>query len=152
MEAERLLRRVLKATNLKPGGEPPASAETRRSLLESLQRIDAQVAPETEPVPDPLDQLIRQTLHVLAEDPVYGQLAPDARGTPAQPSRDFAVDPVSLMGITSLALLVLSTYVNLERDADGRWTFQLRITPQSEKLKGGLIELAKKLIPVLPTK
>ncbi|MGH8626968.1 MAG: hypothetical protein ACREYC_17475, partial [Gammaproteobacteria bacterium] len=68
----------------------------------------------------------------------------------AQPTRDFAVDPISLIGITSLALLVLSTYVNLERDADGQWTFQLRIKPQSEKLKAGIIELAKKVIPVLP--
>jgi hypothetical protein len=154
-DAERLLRRVLKATNLKPGGEPAASAETRQSLLESLQPIDTTVASEPEPVSDALDQLTRQTLRVLAEDPAYGQLVPDApssRSAPAQPARDFAVDPISLIGITSLALLVLSTYVNLERDADGRWTFQLRIKPQSEKLKAGIIELAKRLIPVLPGK
>jgi hypothetical protein len=154
-DAERLLRRVLKAANLKPGGEPAASAETRQLLLEGLQRIDASVASEPESAPDILDQLTRQTLRVLAEDPAYGQLAPDAsspRSSPAQPARDFAVDPISFIGMTSLALLVLSTYVNLERDADGRWTFQMRIKPQTEKLKSGIIELAKKLIPVLPRK
>jgi hypothetical protein len=154
-DAERLLRRVLKASNLKPGGEPAASAETRQSLLESLQQIDAPVASELKPVPDALDQLTRQALRVLAEDPAYGQLVPDSpssRGAPAPPARDFAVDPISLIGITSLALLVLSTYVNFERHADGRWTFQLRIKPQSEKLKAGIIELAKKLIPLLPRK
>jgi len=151
-DAERLLRRVLKATNLRPGGEPAASVETRLLLLEGLQAIDASVASEPEPVSDALDQLTRQTLRVLAEDPAYGQLVPNtpsSHSAPAEPGRDFAVDPISLIGITSLALLVLSTYVNLERDADGRWTFQLRIKPQSEKLKGGVIELAKKLIPVL---
>lgn len=152
-EAERLLRRVLKAANLRPGREPAASVETRQLLVEGLQPIDASVASEPESAPDALDQLTRQTLRVLAEDLAYGQLVPDApssRSAPAQPTRDFAVDPISLIGITSLALLVLSTYVNLERDADGQWTFQLRIKPQSEKLKAGIIELAKKVIPVLP--
>lgn len=146
-DAEGLLRRVLKATNLKLGGEPGASAATRQALLEGLQHIDVPVRVRERPAADTLDQLTRQTLRVLAEDPAYGQLAPDA---PAQATKDFAVDPISLIGITSLALLTLSTYVNLERDADGRWTFQLRINPVSEKLKAEIIELAKRLVSVLP--
>jgi hypothetical protein len=70
-------------------------------------------------------------------------------GTPA---RDFAVDPISLMGTTSLALLVLTTYINLERDADGRWTFHLRIKPVSDQLKIQIVKLATTLISVLPKK
>lgn len=154
-EAERLLRRVVKATNLKPGREPAASGETRKLLLDGLRPIDASIASEPESRSDALDQLTRQVLRVLAEDVAYGQLVPDVASSdkaPDQPARDFAVDPISLIGITSLALLVLSTYVNLERDADGRWTFQMRINPQSDKLKTGIVELAKRLISALPQK
>ncbi len=152
-DAERLLRRVLRASNLKPGGEPAASAETRQSLFESLQRIDQPVAFESEPLADALDLLTKQALRVLAEDPVYAQLAPDVStsgSSLARPARDFAVDPIEFIGATSLALLVLSSYVDLKRDVDGRWTFHLRIKPASEKVKAQIIELAKRLIPVLP--
>lgn len=154
-DAERLLRRVLKASNLKPGSEPAASALTRQSLLESLQNIDQRIASEPEPIADALDQLTRQALRVLAEDSVYAQLVPDAptsSSSQALPARDFAVDPLGFIGATSLALLVLSSYVDLKRDADGRWTFHLRINPTSDKLKAQIIELAKRLIPVLPKK
>ncbi len=154
-DAERLLRRVLKASNLRPGGEPAASAGTRQSLLESLQLIDQPVAPEPEPVADAVNQLTKQALRVLAEDSVYSQLVPDApasNSTQARPARDFAVDPIAFIGATSLALLVLSSYVDLKRDGDGRWTFHIRIKPTSDKLKAQIIELAKRLIPVLPQK
>jgi hypothetical protein len=117
-DAERLLRRVLKATNLKPSGEPTASAETRQSLLEGLQRINARVASEPEPGPSALDQLTKQALRVLAEDPVYGRLGsdePGSHGKRDQPARDLSVDPVGFIGATSLALLVLNTYVDLNR-------------------------------------
>ena len=152
-DAEDLLRSVVKVTNLKPGGEPAASAATRQALLEGLQHMDAPVPSEPEPAAATLDQLTRQTLRVLAEDPAFGQLVPDApssRSAPGQPARDFAVDPIALIGATSLALLVLSTYVNVERDRDGRWTFHLRIKPVSDKLKTQIIKLATRLIPVLP--
>jgi hypothetical protein len=154
-DADRALRRVMFAANLKPGGEPPASIETRRSLLEAFQHIETPVVSEHEPVPIAVDQLTRQALRVLAEDPAFGQLvpgAPSSGSASGQPPRDFAVDPIALIGTTSLALLVLSTYINLERDSDGRWTFHLRINPVSDKLKTQIIKLATSLISVLPKK
>lgn len=154
-DAERVLRRVMFAANLNLGSEPAVSTETRQSLLEAFQHIETPVASEPEPAPTAVDQLTRQTLRVLAKDPAFGQLVPDASSSgsaPGQPARDFAVDPISLIGITSLALLVLSTYVNVERDPYGRWTFHLRIKPVSDKLKTEIIKLATCLISVLPEK
>src|SRR5207245_2435161 len=98
------------------------------------------------------DQLTRQSLHVLAADPAFGRLVPDASKSSlasGEPARDFAVDPIAFIGATSLALMVLNTYVDLKRDADGRWTFHLRIKPASDKLRTQIVKLATTLISVL---
>ena len=152
-DAERLLRNMVRAANLKPGDESAASPETRQALLEGLERLDLPVDSKPGPTKGARPGPIRQALRVLAEDPAYGQLvtdAPNSRGASVQSPRDFGVDPIAFIGTTSLALLVLSTYVDLKRDADGRWTFHLRIGPQSDKLKAQIIALAKSLISALP--
>lgn len=149
-DADRLLRQAIAVANLNSDGEPEASAQTREALVAAVQDSGATVDQGVDGDAADADALTRQALRVLAEDPAYGQLSPDAGSARRGPTKDFAVDPLAFIGITSLALIVVNTYLKIERDADGKWTFQLSITPASEKLKLQVVELAKRLVSFLP--
>lgn len=113
--------------------------ETRARLEEALLREGASATPEGDPA--------LQALRVLAADSDYRGLPLD---TFKASQRDFAVDPIQLMSAGSLALVVLSTYVDLKRTQDGKWSFHFRVKPQSDAIKTAILELAKQIATRLP--
>jgi hypothetical protein len=143
--SDRLLRRTLVVSGFSLSGQPAANADTRARLeqaLETLEQLPAQI-PEA---PDP--DVTLPTLRVLAADPDLRRILEDEprRELP----KDFATDPIMLVGSVTLALLVLSAYVDVRRDGKGRWSFHFRIRPQSDALKGKLVELVRAILPKLP--
>jgi hypothetical protein len=144
--SDRLLRRTLVASGFSLSGQPAADADTRARLEQALETLEG--APGEIPEASDPDVTL-PALRVLAADPDLRQIL-ENEPRREQP-KDFAIDPISLASSVTLALLVLSAYVDVRRDSEGRWSFHFRIRPQSDALKGQLIKLARAVLPKLPS-
>jgi len=104
-------------------------------------------------VNEDLPTLEKQALMVLAMDPLMEDMfLPEIMPQKSKKPVDFGVDFNSVITTTTLAMVVLSTYIHVKRDSDGKWSFEFRIKNSSENLKKELIKLAQKLITLLPEK
>lgn len=143
-EAELLLRNVLKSTALYQVSDQTRPAPSEQ-LFEDLLRHHAQLAGPTAQTSGEDLGIAQQALMVLAADEAFEDYVsnPERYAGDEKPS-SFSIDPVSILSLTTLAMVVLSTYLNIKKDKDG-WTFELKITPLSDKLKKELLSLIKKL-------
>lgn len=151
-QAERLLRQVLNDAEITAGDELPVTHETRQALLEGLQEYNEN---SQEPFLSSGQQgeLTKQSLKVLLLDPAFNDYLVEKPQREKQRSaipRHFDVDVTSFLTTTTLALVVLSTYIDIKKDGKGQWTFHFRINSSNNALKVELIKLIKRLIPSLP--
>jgi len=134
------LRQAIVRAGLSSVGAPAADAELRSQIHDALENEDlSETLASTEPA--------AAALAVLQNDPDLRDLL-DGR-VPGDRPRDFATLP-ELLTVTSAALIVLSTYVEFERDKDGRWKFRFLIKPQTDKMKSAIVDLARSVGGVLP--
>jgi hypothetical protein len=154
-QADNILRTVMKAADFNADAALPATVDTREVLSDAIQQIHPSVNSSTKDIKEiPAGELIKQALHIFAADPDYcGFLSPEQLIHQSESrviTRDFAFDPISFVSATSLCLVVLSTYIDIKRDVNGRWTFEMKVNPVGEKVKVALIDLAKSLVSILP--
>jgi hypothetical protein len=76
------------------------------------------------------------SLILLAADPAMVPVLDSMIDNP--PAEDFAVDPVTL-GVGVGALVVLQSYIKIERDKNGKWTFKFEKKPMSDTLLAKVI-------------
>jgi hypothetical protein len=150
-QADQLLRQVFRNADLNMEQAPATTVATREAMLEAIESIE----PGAAPLPDGenVPEIIKQSLQVIAFDPILSSFITDKElNDVTEKPKHFGIDATSFLSTTTLALVVLSTYINIKRNSDGKWTFQFRIKNSSEGLKTELIKLAKKLISLLPNK
>ncbi|WPU97039.1 hypothetical protein SNE25_16070 [Mucilaginibacter sabulilitoris] len=143
-QAELLLRKVLKSTALYQVSDQTRPAPSKQ-LFEDLLRHYAPPSGSTEQASDEDLGIAKQALMVLAADDAFEDyvINPERYAGEEKPT-SFSIDPVSILSLTTLAMVVLSTYLNIKKDKDG-WSFELKITPLSDKLKKELFSLIKKI-------
>jgi hypothetical protein len=94
-----------------------------------------------------------QALGVIVSDPLLKSSVqnydPDASYS-KEKTKQFSWDATTILTSTTLALVVLNSYLNIEKDKDGKWTFQFQIKPSSDGIKKELLGLIKSLITVVP--
>jgi len=78
----------------------------------------------------------KASLLLLADDPTMAPVLDSMLDNP--PAEDFAVDPVTL-GVGVAALVVLQSYIKIERDKNGKWTFKFEKKPMSDTLLAKVI-------------
>lgn len=136
VQAERLLRQVVTDAALDVFSVLDKPEMTPEILAEAFgtQTDDSDV------------DIDKQALTVLNHDPVMDHfLSPEDLQKAKQKPLNFNLDPNSLITTTTLALVVLSTYIHIKKDASGKWTFEFRLKNSSEGLKKELIKLAQRL-------
>jgi len=92
----------------------------------------------------------QQALKVLITDDDYNGFFNGYEEPPRELPQNYSFDPQTVITSTTLCLIVLSTYVHLKKDKDGKWTFEFKIMPASNSLKMELLKLIKKLTSGLP--
>ena len=143
-EADHLLRTVFRSAGLQTSDALPLTAETKQILLNYPTQLQE---------PDSNDEVTTLSLQILSEDPLLADFVHDEQlhvstGKP----KHFSADSISLISATTLALVVLSTYVHIKRNSDGKWSFEFKVQNSSESLKTEIIKLIQKLITILPDK
>jgi hypothetical protein len=143
--SDRTLRRVLVAAGASAGDKPILDGSLRAGL-ETLLR-DA--GPGTPQVGGD-DAISDVALAVVASDDDLKGLI--ERAEHGAPPKDFGVDPIQLLNSASLALIVLSLYLDIERDKNGRVSVKFGIKPVSDKVKSKLLDLIGSVARSLPKK
>jgi hypothetical protein len=146
-EAEDALRQVLHAARAPTRPAWPADAGTRDMLSEALAGLDTGEDLHSAPDAD----VARDTLLLLKEDPARAALRTDATDGGRHARSDFSGGALEYMEATTLALVALSTYVRVERDAKGRWRFVFEVRPQTDGMKKAFVKLVSALVTKLPT-
>jgi hypothetical protein len=145
------LRRVLRQAGLSVNDAPALSDDVSRCIIE---RLESWGAGGNAPDPDPVTEadVAREALMLLAVDPAYAPLVSGRAGAAVEEPQgpDFAVDPLTFVGVGTLGLIALSTYVHFKRTPEGTWSLEIKVQPASDKMKRQVIKLANKLIG-LPT-
>jgi hypothetical protein len=131
--AANLLRTYVAAAQLTEA--PAADQETREALAEALNWEFPDLA-EPSPDADP----VQAALDVIENDPDLQERIRDPRFQ--ERATDFSSHG-ELLGQSVLVMMVLSTYIALERDKEGKWLFKFRLTPQSTTLKKAILNLVK---------
>lgn len=136
----RKLREAIAAAGFTQAGLLEPTAETRAHLAEALA---AAGGAETAATLDP----VSAAMAVLENDP---ELTPALSGkvTRKQP-KDFSTLP-EVLTMSAATMIVLSSYVELERDKQGRWQFKFIVKPQTEKMKEAIFALIRSTIGALP--
>jgi hypothetical protein len=135
------LRQAIMRSGLSSVGTPEPTSDIRNKIAEAL--IDE---PEDSASPPALDPTAA-ALAVLENDPdLTGLLNGSISG---ERPRDFSTLP-EVLTATTAAMLVLSSYVEIERDKNGRWTFRFIVKPQTDKLKIAILELARSVMRIPP--
>ena len=116
----------------------PATAETARDLAAAVA-----VAPDAASVSE--GDVARQSLLLIADDPA---MQPVLRNLIEYPSAQKFADPTMLI-VGAAALVVLQSYMEIERDKNGKWTFKLKKKPLNDSL---LKEVIQKLAGYLGVK
>lgn len=136
------LREAIAAAGFTNAGLIEATPESRSQLEEALAAEGS--APE-----DSAQDPATAALALLESDPA---LAPFLNGTVKRPKpKDFASLP-EVLTMTTAALIVLSAYVEVERDKQGRWRFHFIVKPQTDKMKTAMFALIRSLVGNLPTR
>lgn len=146
--AQKLLWKIVKNAEIIDEELPDASILLKENFVEGLYNTDFLAEKDVTGTGD-MD-VSRQALRVLMADDVYKQFFGGFTEPKPEIPKNYLTDPISIISATSLALMVLSTYVHIKRDKDGKWTFEFKIMPASNKLKLELISLIKKITSVLP--
>jgi hypothetical protein len=96
----------------------------------------AKVAPEASASDG---ELAKVTLLLLADDPkAHTALLMAIEHRDEEPTGRESFDPITL-GLGVAALVVLQSYIKIERDQSGKWTFKFEKKPMSDKLLGQVI-------------
>jgi hypothetical protein len=83
------------------------------------------------------EELARQALLVLAEDPATGAAIASMAAQPAAPQKfDFGAG----LALTTAVLFVLQTHIQFERRKDGAWTLKVEKKPASDALLKSLVQ------------
>jgi hypothetical protein len=152
-DAEQLLRRVLYTSGLSSQEQLPVlTDDLRDSLATAADELEYQLVDPAVDENHETPELAKQALRVLADDPVYRPFLSAGSTPPASASgaRDFAVDPITLVGVSTLCLVVINTYVHIERSASGKWTFEFKIKPASKALQAELLKLINSIVGATP--
>jgi hypothetical protein len=81
--------------------------------------------------------LARQSLLLLAEDPAQ---EPVLRAMIENPPAQRLADPLAVLAVGTAALCVLQSAITIQRDKEGKWSFQFKKDPLSNPLLKLLIE------------
>jgi len=135
------LRQAITRSGFSAVGVPEPSVEMRARIEEALlHEADS-------PAPASATDLTAAALTVLESDPDLTGLLDGSVSVEAP--RDFSTLP-EILTATTAAMLVLSSYVELERDKSGRWKFRFIIKPQTDKMKTAILGLARSVTRILP--
>jgi hypothetical protein len=137
--AERVLS-TLARHRLQPaaGAVTTLTADLARALTQSTGEV-AEVAQATP------GELARATLLLLADDPARPpELEALVTNPPAQ---RMGVDPVTLTALTTVALVVLQTYVKIEYDKKTGLRVKIERRPADKSLLGKVVGLLARLFP-----
>lgn len=135
----------------------PASI-TQNISKEALQNVSQQMESEIKDTTSEnhTDMLpARQALNLIYTDPLLRSTLQNIEITKLnfyEKPKQFNIDITTAFGGVTLAMILLSTYVNVERDKEGKWNFQFKIKPSSDSIKRELINLLKSLINTNPNK
>jgi len=88
--------------------------------------------------PVPEEDLARQALLVLAEDPASAAAIQSMAAQPQGAPQKF--DFGASLAVTTAVLIVLQTHLQFERHKDGTWTLKLEKKPTSDALLKGLVQ------------
>ena len=108
-----------------------------RALCDGLEAAPAAAAP-------PPGEIARAALRLLAEDP--DRSGPIAALIRNPGPKTFALDPFTGTLLVSAVLFVLKSHVQIERDKQGRWSFQFRSKPATT---AQIAPLLKKLVSLI---
>jgi len=149
-DAEKLLAHVIRQSGLDTDKKAQTTIPEEglkaiyAQLSESFIVADKETAPQSP---------AKQALGVIASDPLlktsvqnYDPESDQAKEKPKQ----FGLDTTTIITSTTLALIVLNSYLNIEKDKKGNWTFQFQVKPSSDGIKKELLGLIKSLISVMP--
>jgi hypothetical protein len=111
--------------------DPSLTAEQQDALAEWLGAPVASL-----PVSE--GDLARQTLTLLATEPLRREaILAMAAESPSQSDR---FDAGTTIAIGAAVLMVLQTYVRIERDKEGKWSIEIKKNPTSDKLLKPVVE------------
>jgi hypothetical protein len=65
----------------------------------------------------------------------------------APPTRQFGIEPVTAIVLSTAVLMVLKTKIEIRRDKDGRWSFHLKSDALSTPLLKKLLEKVLSWLP-----
>jgi len=131
--AERILRTLAQQRLHKGQGELlQPSPELGQGLA------DASGIPASD-LPVPSGDLARQCLLLLAETADTEQ-ARGLRSLVENPPAERYADPITVMTVATAALVVLQSFVKVERDKEGKWTFKFEKRSVSDSLLKLLIQ------------
>ncbi|QJX00928.1 hypothetical protein [Frigoriglobus tundricola] len=81
-------------------------------------------------------ELAKVCLQLVADDPAMRPVLEQMIENP--PAESFSVDPLTLtLGVG--ALVILQSYIEIERDKNGKWTFKFKKQPMTDTLLGQVI-------------
>jgi hypothetical protein len=84
------------------------------------------------------EELTRQALTVLAEDPDRRAAIETMAAQPTHGPQKF--EPLTTIALTTAVMIVLQTHVRFERSPDGKWTVRVEKKPTSDALLKGLVQ------------
>ena len=134
-QARRILEIVARHHRAAAPAPDPIEALTpalRSELAAAFGLTDAASPPVAE------EELARQALLVLAEDPATAAAIQSMAAQPAGTPQKF--DFGASLAVSAAVLIVLQTHLQFERHKDGTWTLKLEKKPTSDALLKGLVQ------------
>ncbi|MCP4568470.1 MAG: hypothetical protein GY841_12910 [FCB group bacterium] len=126
-------------------GDDAADTELTPDMAEALGN-EFDIKPVAEKVSD--GEMARQALLLLADDPELLARIKAFSGTGQQKF----MDPVMGISLTTAAMLVLKTHIDIGRDKDGKWSFSAKSPALDKELLKMFMEKLLTWVPSGPFK